>query len=1090
VIRPLVADQAERDRLIRDFGSTLFVEAGAGTGKTTAVVSRIVAMVRGGHLTMERLVAITFTIAAAGELRVRVREGLERAATGAEGEERDRLRAAAGEVDRAIIGTIHAFCSTLLRMHPVEAGLPPDFLPLTDLAASIDVRDWFRRWFDALHHGDSGAEPVRRALLLGLAPAKIIALFDTLNENWDLVAAAEWSCTPQRVLGAAPVIGEDVERCIALLPHCHTMDELHRRIAAMRLIAERLRDAHTEDEALAALVALDGAPATNVGNTSNWHIVDGENACKTVKATMNVARQKASVLLDAVRTETLCGVAHALRDVVIEYANDRRSRGAVSFQDLLVRARDLVRDHAEVRSALAQRWDFIAVDEFQDTDPLQAELAFRLCATINAHETHWPDLALEPGRLCVVGDPKQSIYRFRRADIALYAAVERAMLRADPGARVQLSVNFRSGCRIIDAVNAVFSRPNGLMVGEGQARYVDLVAHAPDVDGHVAIYGGDTGGSAADMWRQEAASTAAIIGRILDERWTVGTDADARPCTASDICILMPSRTNLRNLERALERACVRYRLESGSLIVITQEVRDLLNILRAIDDPSDEVAFVAALRTPAFGCSDVELVRWKDQRGRWSYLQPGDGAEARVRDGVTALRDLHERRQAMSVPRLIQEVIASRLMRAAAYDDWRPRETQRRYRFVSDQARALAESGRTTLHEAVDYLERLSHDPTYDSVATDTADEKAVRVMTIHAAKGLEFPIVLLTGLGRKPRDRGRPIAVDHATGTVGLQPAKGFATPGWEDLEAREKLMEEQERVRLLYVAMTRPRDHLVISLYRAQKGESTQAAQLEQRLRAVVAVEVLDTSWTAPAEEEPVAAVVQPSIEEHRDSEETWLRRRAAVIAELGSIRTLTATGVAHADEDELPPERSGDVAASRRGRAATSLGRAVHAVLQVVDLATGDGLKELARAQAAAEGIPAQAERVAELAHAALASEAIQRAASLRHWREVPVGAPVEGVILEGFIDLLYEDPDGRLVVLDYKTDAVKGAHLEERAARYRLQGGVYALLIGQVTGREVARIEFVFAHAGETRTVADVAVAAAEVRTAIGTVAAA
>ena len=204
-------------------------------------------------------------------------------------------------------------------------------------------------------------------------------------------------------------------------------------------------------------------------------------------------------VLGAARTAAIGGVASELRHLVLAYAEERRQRGLVTYQDLLVRARNLLRDHPDVRAALRARWDFVAVDEFQDTDPLQAELALRLCAAGDEEDGGWRELPPEPGRLCVVGDPKQSIYRFRRADIAVYAAVERNLVGADPRARVRLSVNFRSGRRIIEAVNAVFGGGDGLMSADPaspgtQAEYVDLVAHAPEIDGSVRVFGGSVDG--------------------------------------------------------------------------------------------------------------------------------------------------------------------------------------------------------------------------------------------------------------------------------------------------------------------------------------------------------------------------------------------------------------------------------------------------------------------------------------------------------------------------------------------------------------------------------------------------------------------
>ena len=292
--RPPVADQAERDRLVSELERTFFVEAGAGTGKTAAVVSGIVARVAAGRLAMERLVAITFTIAAAGELRVRIREELEAAAAGAAAEEeRLRLAQAASEVDRARIETIHAFCSALLRMHPLEAGLPPDFETLADLAGELDVRERFRRWFDALTPGEPGAEAVRRGLLLGLRPDKLLDLFLALSDNWDVVEQAAWPVQAVAAVDPARVLAEDVQRCIDLLPLCRNPDQLHQQIDALRLVATRLGEAADEDAALAALITLEDAPKLgNTGGMPDWDAVDGINACKDIEAPCARSRRR------------------------------------------------------------------------------------------------------------------------------------------------------------------------------------------------------------------------------------------------------------------------------------------------------------------------------------------------------------------------------------------------------------------------------------------------------------------------------------------------------------------------------------------------------------------------------------------------------------------------------------------------------------------------------------------------------------------------------------------------------------------------------------------------------------------------------
>ncbi len=359
------------------------------------------------------------------------------------------------------------------------------------------------------------------------------------------------------------------------------------------------------------------------------------------------------------------------------------------------------------------------------------------------------------------------------------------------------------------------------------------------------------------------------------------------------------------------------------------------------------------------------------------------------------------------------------------------------------------------------------------------------MRVMTIHAAKGLEFPVVLVTGLGRKPPDIRSQLAADRSDGRVEIKLSSTFATPGWAELEQREKEMQDAERMRLLYVALTRARDHLVISRYRTKRlGDKTDVHALDERLQRVEGVGVLDTEHPPAAPPPPPPPVeVEMDPVAHHDAEEAWIAARNELLARLGALRATTATGLAHEPEADTAGA-STDVAAHRRGRGGTSLGRAVHAVLQVVDLTSLTGLAGHAAAQAAAEGIPERAAEVERLVRAACTSEAVRRAAASRHWRELPVGALVEGIVLEGFIDLVYEDPGGRLVILDYKTDAVTAGGIDARFDRYRLQGGVYALLAREAVRRDVARIEFVFAAAGETRTISDVDGVVAEVRTAL------
>ena len=343
--------------------------------------------------------------------------------------------------------------------------------------------------------------------------------------------------------------------------------------------------------------------------------------------------------------------------------------------------------------------------------------------------------------------------------------------------------------------------------------------------------------------------------------------------------------------------------------------------------------------------------------------------------------------------------------------------------------------------------------------VPVPEGDEDTVRIMTVHAAKGLEFPVVILTGLNadRPARTDGVLFDREGNKAEVSIGQGRSFTTPGFEGLADNERRMGEDEYVRLLYVATTRARDHLVLSVFRTEKDEKSAAAQMgkfldgEDDLWEQVPKHVGNPSKYA----EPEKKVVEP--EGHSlESRDEWISRRKLLLEKQGRPMSVAATRLAQIAKEESQSEEPW-----KRGRGGTSIGRAVHSVLQTIDLVTGGGIEETSYAQAAAEGIPDRSEEIASLVRVAVESDVVRRAvASGRLWREVPVAVPMGEGVLEGFIDLLFEE-EGSLIVVDYKTDALEATETGDAVDRYRLQAGSYALAVQKATGKSVKEVVFLF-----------------------------
>ncbi len=1121
----ILADTEARRIISGDLDATLFVEASAGTGKTTSLVQRVVNLVASGSATLNRIAAITFTEAAAAELRDRVRAGLELASIDAKLSEieRDRCREGITDLDQADICTLHSFAGGLLRERPLEAGLPPGFDTSDEIISGIRFNEEWTDWLDRHLDGetDLGAH-LALALTMGISVAHMKTIAEELHENYGDLEGVNFEKVAYPSSQAAGAIVDAMTELERLCSFSKLgdgdvlYDHVQTRLGAIR----RLRDVPPGSAASYRLLLRVLPIRQGRGRQGDWNTDpdSGQNACKVLKDLLADLDQQAFAEIAQARQACFMSIIESLRGFATDYARKRRDEGRAEFHDLLVWARELIRDNLEVRDHFRRRYTHLLIDEAQDTDPIQAEIAMLLAESFaeadadGQRAAEWHQIEPEPGKLFVVGDPKQSIYRFRRADVEQMLALQERLERAG-GRTVKLTQNFRSQSPVVEWVNRVFElwmadAPDDADGNGSQQASYDAMSPRWQADTESGLgprvwaLSDEVVGERIDPIREREGDE---IGNLLrqmaadDEPWqTLDREASEtagreiyRPVRYSDICILIPRRTGLAHLERGLEEWNIPYRLESASLVFETQEIRDLLNCLRAIDNPADQVATVAALRSAAFGCSDADLVRHLDAGGQLDYLvQSGTTGADPARNALAVLNEFHRARVWETPQTLIEGFIRERMLMEAATGERRMREQWRRYRFLVEQAARFTNAGGGPLSAFLGWVDdqineraRVTENPVPES------DEDTVRVMTIHGAKGLEFPVVILTGINSGSSPSASAVLFDRSAGRVevGVGPRDTrFATAGYEELVQLDNRRSAEEQVRLMYVATTRARDHLVLSMRRPERGGKSMAhaiaGYLEDQPHLWEPVQLRPMPRNAPSGPPPAADDESGAADVHSVAAfEAWQSQRKAVLATQGRPSFVAATALSRHVEDDKPEPTTPEP--WRRGRAGTSIGRAVHAVLQSIDLATGDDVEHRASAQAVAESVPDREAEIARLVRVALDSDVVGRAvASRRVWREVPVAVPLGDGSLHGFVDLLFEEVDG-LVVVDYKTDSVSAADLSDAENRYRLQGGAYAFAIEQITGKPVKEMIFLYLQPNSAKVLPDLRGAIAEAQAA-------
>ncbi len=1123
----------------RTFAETTFdrnvvVLAGAGTGKTTLLVNRLInALLREPHpLAITELLALTFTKKAATEMKVRLRErlhGLVQAARdgqagGEQGqaavvELRDRYRlssaqiaeraeAALRDVEKAQIGTLHSFAGHLLRLHPIESGVDPAFREDEGDRFDEHFRVQWETWIyrELAPEGSDQARWRRVLRIVSLAQlrdfaralcSELISVEELRGQlaQGDGVGPAQggqrdW-VEAQRARGAALLASHSGPKPRKLETRLAHAVSLLARVAAEGLAGVSLIDPAVREDLARQVPARPG----------DWTL--GEYA--EARAMIRVARQ-----MFEVDHELLRDVVDLLAPLVGRVRETFLAQGWISFDGLLARARRLLREHPRVRERLKHAYKSILIDEFQDTDPVQYEIVLYLAERAGRYGRSWSEIDLDPGKLFIVGDPKQSIYAFRRADIEAFHRVV-AKIQESGGTVRDLVTNFRSSPAVLQVVNPIF---DVLLRAEEHVQPGNVhLQPRPDRPEHVRTPGverrlvvgrpEDEDFDTAAATRAEAEALATWLEQELrDGEALVDEQGRRGPLRPGHVGILFRKLTQAQHYLEALRRHDIPYVTEGEKHFYRRQEVIDLLNVLRVIENPCDAIAMVGVLRSPLGGLSDREIYelagrdaldcRLAERLEGWD--NPSAGLVRRLYAHLRGLSRVVHRRPLPEAVALVFEVLPVRELAAGSLHGEQALANVHKVRQLASQ---VADRPHLTLTGFVELMaQRISEEPDEGEGALGEASLDAVQVLTIHKAKGLEFPVVVLPGLhqGGGSGSFRRSVTADWSSGVLGVSLA-GRCNLGALLVGQKSRIREAAERRRVLYVGMTRAKERLVmfggLPLKRPAESflelldEAGYPVISDRGEEGPAAEPMLKTVFTtAPARE--AVKTVAPRRGLNTDVDWTsvvdrWQERNRRYEEILAAPSMLTPTKAGQTMEAEQVASGRGAIEQQK----AQIIGTLTHRVLEGWDFGESEHqlrrhVETVCRHALTLEWEGRRAEIVQDIEDVlrsfmhSPAYEELRDATILG--REIPflmpwtVSSPDSLLLtphyptMSGTIDVLYRAGD-RLWVADYKTDRAPLDELEQRAHSYRPQAMVYRAAAQRALGLEKMGCKLIFLRYG-------------------------
>ena len=1135
-------DAAARRRALVDHDATLLVEAGAGSGKTSLLAGRIALLLAAGAKPRE-IVAITFTEAASSELLDRISRFVAQLARaqipdelrialpeGLTADQAASIAAAAETLDEITCTTIHGFCQQLVKPYPVEANIDPGAAIIDPAAADLAYQDILRTWLSARFGRDRGIEGLGRMpplpelgeedffaeLLIGEPDAVVKLIQDVASflRNKRTAKAPHVAVDPAVI----DSLSQTIEAFANWYERCGVVEA-----ATTDLIVDLQRLKSIADDALSgsmtgrglAQLLLHAPPRCRHG--SEVRFVAWKNKGKWEKAASDagLGKTRGSQLSTDAKAHydrcdqtyqlfvaMICGAAFArfvaeFNALASLYADYKRRAALLDFDDLLYHARYLLAHSEAVRRDLSLRYPRILVDEFQDTDPLQAEILWRICGD-GAQETPWIDRIVRPGSLFMVGDPKQAIYRFRGADVDTYLKTKSALLDRDPASVIEITANFRSLKPILDFANDQF-RPL-LSVDQGQPGFTSLEATRLPQDGRAAVacfeiaiddrHKDSRGKLAVDLVRwEEAKIVSDLLERMIGAYQIWDKQAKAmRPCRAGDIALLAPIGTNLWIYEREIERRGIPIASQAGKSFFRRQEVQDLIAVVRAIADRRDTLGFGALLRGPLVGLTEEEIadaiVALPDRPdGAPSSLHLWTDRETVshpvLNRGLEVLQNLARRARLTTPYQLVAEAIEELNVRPILRARYR-RGAERALANVElflEMARAYDGRG---LMAFVESLRTSWEDAEKQIEGRPDADAEAVSIITIHSAKGLEWPIIIPIN---SPTILDDDIRFLHrrSDDTVHFK-LLGEVGPDYDLVKSDERDQLRRERIRLWYVALTRACDLLLLPR-QSERAASDWLSLLDLRLDelSVFDSSTFSTGLQSPADEP-----------ENRQDNQTW-KVEAATIA--GTRKTIVWRRPSRHESGPDTPVPSYEeiftdttaLAESTPGHSELSMphrptqggrerGLVLHKLLE--EVLTGETPEDpgalevrarilLAELDAPEADRPEDGPNAPELATTTVRALAIPEVAALRS-RLLPEIAVfsvetsgAHSTYVGGIVDALALGPDGAVdIVVDWKSDVnpapTQTALYREQLRDYLAATGAKEGLLVFVTGGKIER----------------------------------